>query len=328
MSTDTISENSKKFLHLLVRFRRQSASWLKTIKSRGIHHWFFAAVQLGTAVWITWWLKHLPPPGYAAGLLAFLAANMTVHEKMRNWHKAGWMLLIGACLFVEFRAVERDRFQHDAEVRQTRDEQNRQFAQIAKGIQDSIDKSQQQFDATMSRTSHVLNNITGGSSYAVVLPETFGEDKDLPLMIENHGKNVLTGVSVMFSLWGAFAGKVPDYILNAVNNRAIVGTIGPHERQWLNTSLLMDNLAEVDQDGEHVRCAYILIYAQNFSSQEFLWFKRRDGKWLFKYAIYRSFTKKEQNVLAKSKGKEVPNNLLEKIDWTDNLNDLRGLRRK
>ena len=190
-------------------------------------HWPFTLLQCGTAVWLGWWLRHLPPPGYAIGLLAVLAAAMTLHVDMRNWQKAVWMLLIGGCLFLEFRAIEHDRTENDSAVTKARKEENDRFDQIAQSMKRSMANNQEQFNATMTRTNRILDNVTGGTSYAVLLPDTFGQDKELPLMIENHGENVLTGVSVMVTFWGAYAGKVPEFILNAVNNRINVGTLAP-----------------------------------------------------------------------------------------------------
>ena len=66
--------------------------------------------------------------------------------------------------------------------------------------------------------------------------------------------------------------------------------------------------------------------AQNFNSQEFLYFKRQDGKWMFKYSIYRNNTKQETKIIIRSKGKVIPNTKLEEIDWTDSLNNLRRFR--
>jgi hypothetical protein len=251
---------------------------------------------------------------------------MSLHVEMRSWQKAAWMLLIGGCLFLEFRAIGYDRSENEREVAKARKEEKDKFEQIAQSLNRSMENNQEQFNATMTRTNRILNNVTGGASYAVLLPETFGQDKELPLMIENHGENVLTGVSVMVTYWGAYAGKVPDFILNAINNRIFVGTIGPEERQWLNGKLKTDNLAAIEQDGDHVLCAYVYVTAQNFTSQEFLYFKKQGGKWLFKYSVFRNPTKQERKIIVQSKGRFIPNTKLEEIDWTDSLNNLKRIR--
>lgn len=293
-------------------------------------HWHFSLLQIAAASVLTWWSLRTPAPGYAVGTLAVLAAAMSIHPNMRGWQKALWMLLMGACLWIEIQAINIDRQQNEKKIAVARDEEREKFQAIADGIQRSIDTSQQQFNATTSRTNkvlsetnHVLDNVTGGDSYAVVLPSTYGEDVDLPLMIENHGDNVLTGVNVMITWQGAFAGKVPPFILDAVNRRANVGTIAPGQRQWLNMTLHTPALVDVGQNAEHVLCAYVDIYAQNFVSVEFLYFKKQDNKWLFKYGIYRQFTTREQAAIRKSLGRVESEVKLEEIDWTDNLNNLK-----
>jgi hypothetical protein len=74
-------------------------------------HWFFSLVQLGAVAWAVVWWRSLPVPGYAIGVLAVLAAVMSVHIEvgMAWWQKALWMLLMGGFLFLEFRAIEKDR---------------------------------------------------------------------------------------------------------------------------------------------------------------------------------------------------------------------------
>ena len=292
------------------------------LQKLGAQHWLFYSLQLAATTYLVISIKHPPAPGYAIGLLAVLAAAMSIHTEMRGWHKAVWMLLIGGCLFMEFRAIRNDRAEHDKEVQEARRVENERFEAIAQGIERSITNSQKQFDTTMARTNRVLNNVTGGNSYAVVFPDTFGQDKELPMLIENRGSDVLTGVSVMITWQGAYAGKVPQFILNAIDNRIIIGTIGPEERQWTNKTLLTNSLVEIEERGEKFRRAYILIYAQNFSVQEFLDLKKKDGKWIFRYSVYRNLSRVEREAVIKSKGKILPKTELEKIDWTDRFDDL------
>ncbi len=78
--------------------------------------------------------------------------------------------------------------------------------------------------------------------------------------------------------------------------------------------------------GEHVLCAYVYIYAQNFTAQEYLFFKKQDGKWVFKYSVYRPLTKKERKIVIQSKGRAIPHTKLEEIDWTDDMNRVKRLR--
>jgi hypothetical protein len=287
-------------------------------------------LQIAAASVLTWWSLRPPAPGYAIGTLAVLAAAMSIQPNMRGWQKAVWMVLMGGCLLVELRAINIDRQQNEQKVATAREEERVKFQIIADGIKKSISTSQHQFNATISRankilleTNHVLDNVTGGDSYAVVLPSTFGEDVDIPLMIENHGQNVLTGVTVMITWQGAFAGKVPPYILDAVNNRVNVGTIAPGQRQWLNMTLHTKALIDLGKNGQQLLCAYVYIYAQNFVSTEYLFFKKEDARWVFKYGLYRQLSARERAAIFKSKNKWESEVKLEEVDWTDNLNNLK-----
>src|SRR5216683_7854909 len=89
---------------------RFSVYWITPIREHmERRHWFFNAVQLAAIIGATYCWRHLPPTGYAIGIVAVLAAVMTVHGEMRHGHKVVWMLLIGAFLFIEFRAIDHDR---------------------------------------------------------------------------------------------------------------------------------------------------------------------------------------------------------------------------
>src|SRR4051794_31285131 len=56
------------------------------------------------AVWVfnSW----LPPPGVAVALVGVVAATMSIHAEMGNYHKALWMLIIGAFLVIEIFAIK------------------------------------------------------------------------------------------------------------------------------------------------------------------------------------------------------------------------------
>src|SRR5271155_3481453 len=74
-------------------------------------HWFFDLVQIGAILLAVYWSRtnQLPVPGWAIGILALLAAVMSLHTSMGKWHKAIWILLMGLFLLIEFRAIAKDR---------------------------------------------------------------------------------------------------------------------------------------------------------------------------------------------------------------------------
>lgn len=114
-------------------------------------HWFYLLIQaVSVGFWI-WWLPyaHVPLPGYAVAAIAVLAAVMSVHPDIRPWQKFVWLLLIGAFLVTEFRAIRKDR---DIAERQAlndraaqnlafqviRDAENTHFDVTVQGLQDAI----------------------------------------------------------------------------------------------------------------------------------------------------------------------------------------------
>jgi hypothetical protein len=146
-------------------------------------HWFFNLVQLSGIVLAVYWWRELPVPGYAIGVLAVLAAVMSVHGEMRSGHKVLWMLLIGAFLFLEFRAITKDRGDFARDETSRRQQENDKFKAIADGLVASIQQSQIQFAATMSRTQAMLrkeqkitettnkslDQLTGGGQFCYLM---------------------------------------------------------------------------------------------------------------------------------------------------------------
>jgi hypothetical protein len=85
---------------------------------------------------------------------------------MKGWQKGIWMLVIGAFLITEIRAINRDRAVTDAQAsidRQNqetafggiRDAQEKNFQATAKGLTDAYAQSQREFDATMNRFAQI-----------------------------------------------------------------------------------------------------------------------------------------------------------------------------
>jgi hypothetical protein len=139
-------------------------------------HLFFTLVQICAIAWAIHWWRHLPAPGYAIGVLAVLAAAMSIHGEMLPWHKAVWMLLIGVFLIIEFRAIDRDRANYSNTETAKRIEERKQFQAIADGISATIANSDKQFAATMSGIRQNIDTITGGTTYCYVVAGPVGND--------------------------------------------------------------------------------------------------------------------------------------------------------
>ena len=160
-------------------------------------HWFYLLIQIaGACVWV--WLvgySRSPQPGVAIAFIALIAAVMSVHPNMERWQKFIWILLIGAFLVTELRAIKRDRSDAakqasiDREIQEAkfagiRNAQNSNFADTVQELKHAYTQSQQQFEASM-RQSNIISreaerasrtasegvlSLTGADSYISFLP--------------------------------------------------------------------------------------------------------------------------------------------------------------
>ena len=112
----------------------------------------FLALELACVPLAFWWLpySHLPPPGWAVAFIAGAAAAMSVHDDMKGWQKGIWLLIIGAFLITELRAINKDRAgsddralaeqkAQDLAFQGMRAEQNADFNVTAEGLKTAID---------------------------------------------------------------------------------------------------------------------------------------------------------------------------------------------
>jgi hypothetical protein len=83
---------------------------------------------------------------------------MSVHADMRPWQKGAWILLMGAFLILEFRAIDKDRADNETKQTALRKEERKSFQSV-------LQQNQQQFSTTMNGTKENINNITGGDSF-------------------------------------------------------------------------------------------------------------------------------------------------------------------
>src|ERR1700730_8216032 len=109
------------------------ARFWAAIRAHLRNHLFFDLVQFTAVPLIFWWCYDLPSPGYAIGVVAGFAAVMSTQADMRRWQKALWMLLIGAFVILEFRAIDKDRGDAVLADAQRRIAENSQFLTIVTG---------------------------------------------------------------------------------------------------------------------------------------------------------------------------------------------------
>jgi hypothetical protein len=203
-------------------------------KKHPIRNKVFTLLEFACIPLVLWWIpySHLPAPGWAVAFIAGAAAAMSVHDDMKGWQKGLWMLIIGAFLITELRAISKDRaeIQHQAIVdRQAQysafavvlQKQNEQFAATGRGFSstytrvDGVLKTTQQV-AELSKEN--LSNITGGNSYLYFepilpplvglpqLPKNWIEVNAFPKLV---GEFPLHGVIVMVSCPN---GRLPETV--------------------------------------------------------------------------------------------------------------------
>jgi len=247
-----------------------------------------------------------PPVGVFIAILALLGVVVPlIREKVGPGEKAVWTLVLFALLLLEIHSIYEDRSEHEREQADARKQQLDSFSKIAQGIDKTIENSDREFAATMRQTQAVLSNITGGDSFAVIEPWTFAGRRDMPLVIHNPGKNILTGVTVTVYSQGAF--NMPgalDLYMRSVAERINVGTLHPAERLVLSAAIQSDQLQTWDDGVSHL---FILIGAQNFTSQEYLQLRKGGEKkpWAYKYEVWRAGPKGPQAKLIESRWSDV-----------------------
>ena len=143
--------------------QRVNALW--RVHARTID-WIVLAVGALGAIWLAF---HPRAPGYAIGLLAFVAAVMTF-SRPTGLQRAAVILLAGALYFVEIHAIDKDHSDQQAAVN----------AIIAQGHADTnrtIDNANAAFGEAERNISGVgklarggLAQISGEGSYAYVMP--------------------------------------------------------------------------------------------------------------------------------------------------------------
>jgi hypothetical protein len=103
---------------------------------------------------VLWWTpyEHLPSPGWAVAFIAVAAAAMSVHDEMLGWQKGIWLLIIGAFLITELRAISKDHIQSEARALADRKTQDAAF----KGVRNTQDAD---FRATAQSLESAIQGI-------------------------------------------------------------------------------------------------------------------------------------------------------------------------
>jgi len=174
-------------------------TWMVTIRIMAEQFWknpWFGWGLIGLfAVWYATWCFHIPSPAKAATVLGFIAAIMVFRGEPGGIEKFFWTIVLFSFLLLEIKAIDHKDYLDEvsrqmAEVRETKS-----FDDIGRGINNQSRLSQQQFeetvaqqslqfDATMKKAQINIDEVTGGSSYAIVFPIfSTQQPGEFPLMI-------------------------------------------------------------------------------------------------------------------------------------------------
>jgi hypothetical protein len=283
--------------------------------------WLLVLVFIGLCLWATF---HAQSPGVSIGMLALVAGIMSVRPKMHIIEKMAWISVLIVFAILEVHAIRRS----DEANRQTQDRQNQAFNDIANGLKASMNNSAGQYHSTISHLDDVLTqtekvnklaqksleNITGGNSYIAMIPEVAYSGNEISFSVTNRGKSILTGASVLITTQGVFWPGVRSQLLDAVSKRLDLPTMHPGERMVIDRRV---ELPPGRPEGD-VERIYVTIGSPNFSTEEFLEF-RRTGKdlksadaWQYKYQIVRILPYR----LYRPGEKVRKDPILEQADWT------------
>jgi hypothetical protein len=177
-------------------------------------------IYVGSIAVIVWFTAHyyrnVPSPGKAIAILGAAAVLMAVRgELMGHPEKIIWMLLVFALLYIEIRAIDKDRTDNQNQQASMRTEETRNFDKILENnrlgiaailegqrvkfeatmqqFATSQSHTERQFAATMSEFKEITKTETGGDSFCwidlAVSPDGTGVD-----IVHHKGKYPLRSV--------------------------------------------------------------------------------------------------------------------------------------
>jgi hypothetical protein len=106
-----------------------------------------------------YWSYHIPSPGKAVAALAVVAAVMTFRGELSGLEKFFWTLVLFAFLFVELRAIDKDRATYASEQKEIRGKEAEQFNAIGEEIKLAIKQGQDNFATTATGLSTTIRAV-------------------------------------------------------------------------------------------------------------------------------------------------------------------------
>ncbi len=143
-----------------------------------------------------------PPVGLYIGVLACLAAVVTLWPSASAWARAGWFVVFGAFLVLEITTLYEQRAEDAETAKKDQVAENNRFVRLMKVQQDSfaavLQRTQQEFEMSMRRSNSILRKTeeaisftSGGDCFPVVFPYEATENsgvKELGFSLSKQGK--------------------------------------------------------------------------------------------------------------------------------------------
>jgi hypothetical protein len=121
-------------------------------KKKSANHWIHIPTLLAVGSFcVYWWYWHKPVPGQAVLWLAGVAVIMTLWE-MRPIHKTGYLLLVICLMFLENRAIHKDRADFAGDEASRRKDEREQFSKIGTSLEDDVKKLIEDSDIKFNKT--------------------------------------------------------------------------------------------------------------------------------------------------------------------------------
>lgn len=275
------------------------------------------------------WLLNPVPAGYAVTALAVAAAVMAVIGELRGLEKVAWLFLLFAFAGLELRAIRQDKEAQDEIQRDYRYHQDlltaqqlKNFRDIGSGIQTTIKKSDEHFDATTKKASQVLRSITGGDSFAYVIPNNLDPGDQFHGIVWNNGEQALTGLTITI----AHTSEPTQDWGEAFYKPIFIGTVGPHAHVPIPETEFVFQPKASKTNGQDQY--WIMLSAQNGTAEETLHFRRNklnSAFWAIQFQVSRNYDPdrpQREKIMRKADTRPRKSPQFELLlfrDWTDDM---------
>jgi hypothetical protein len=167
-----MAESAKETLrHFVVAVLSSTRGWISKIGEVWKARWFGYFLVAASICVLLWFSRHPPPSGIAVTAMAVVAGVMALRPEMSGWEKWFWLPLLLTFMFVEIKAINKDR-----------KDQDDKFEGIVSGLQTTVNNStaavntltelikeeHQHFDQTMAGIATGIQTQTGGDSFAFI----------------------------------------------------------------------------------------------------------------------------------------------------------------